>query len=157
EEHLLERLELLGGMLVLVGAGAGGEEEEQGKQGACRDPQPSVGLHGSFSFRAYRAPPEVDPDGSTSASRGCRTWLRLSPHPESTVALAKTSLRHIMYWFSTLAPESNRSADQPTPSKGSPGSTRTMHLVSLGTPSGAYGQGQEVASMPMDRILPISW
>ena len=48
------------------------------------------------------------------------------------------------------------SRDQPTPSNGSPGSARIMHFVRAGTPSGAYGHGQEVASMPMERILPIS-
>jgi hypothetical protein len=31
-----------------------------------------------------------------------------------------------------------------------------MGRVSTGTPSGAYGHGQDVASMPMERNLPIS-
>ena len=47
------------------------------------------------------------------------------------------SFRHIMYSFSTLFAAVSVSRPQPTPSKWSPGSTRTLHLVSAGTPSGA--------------------
>src|SRR3954463_4157887 len=89
EEDLLEHLELLGCVLVLVGPRLRGDEEEQSERSGPRNPDRSGRCHRGFSVVGARLFEASTMGGvSASANRGCKTWLWLSPHPESAVAVA---------------------------------------------------------------------
>ena len=88
QEHFLEHFELLGGVLFLMGRRLRGDQEEHSERAARGDPIFSGQFHGYFSVVRARLASAVLGGVSASASRGCRTWLRLSPHPESAVAVA---------------------------------------------------------------------